>query len=144
MNKKAILTANVIYIIITVIFLGGLAASLWLVQNNAKFLGDYYSKELSRTINLAEPGEKITLDVHKATEVAQRNGIPFEEIFQFDNEQNRVCVKLSKGVKTCYSYFNSVDVKNPPQIQLASGPNGDKNMLIFETISKQKTALEAV
>jgi len=114
MNRKAVLTPNLIYILITLVFVAGLAIFLYSQQNGATFWSDYYTKELTRVINLSPRGSEITLDIHKATEIARQNGLPSSsEIFQFNNPENEVCVKLTKGKQTCYKYFNDVDIINP-------------------------------
>jgi predicted transcriptional regulator YheO len=134
--KKGILRANTVYILLAVLVLFGMATYLWATQNNAQVWADYYSKEITRIINLAQPEQTVTLDVHKATEIAKNNELSFDEIFQFDNSNNRVCVKLSKGRKTCYSYFNQIDIENQ-KIELASGSNSETNLLVFQTKSKE-------
>lgn len=111
MNKEANLKANVIYIILAVAFIAVMFAFIWDQMGGASVWADYYSKEISRVVNSASPGQTITLDVHKATEIAYSNNIrDFKEVFQFDNTQNQICVKLSQGRKSCYYYFNNVDI----------------------------------
>lgn len=133
MNKKAILNSTVIYMIITLTVVVFGFGFIWYQANGASIWADYYAKELTRTINSADPCETITFDVQKAIEIAQKNNIPageFNQIFSFDNPNNEVCVKLSRGIKTCYKYFNDVDVIYKDMKQTMTG-----NVLIFE-ISK--------
>lgn len=112
-NKKAVLKANVIYIILAVACVATLSIFIWDQMSGASTWADYYAKEISRVVNNAEPGQKITLDVHKATEIARGNEITnFEECFEFDSTENEVCVRLAQGRKTCYTYFNNVEVTN--------------------------------
>ena len=33
-------------------------------------------------------------------------------MFNFDNVNNRICVDLTPGVRSCYSYFNNINVTN--------------------------------
>ena len=115
MNRKASETLwdNAIYFILAVIFFSGLMYYILNQKNGASIWEDYYAKEISRVINLAKPGDVITLDIHKATEIAQKNKLSSNsEIFTFDNKNNEICVKLSLGRKKCYSYFNNVDIIN--------------------------------
>src|SRR3989344_1220414 len=130
MNKKAsdIVMQNVLYVLIVIIFVAGIFFFVQNQQNGASIWEKYYAKEISRVINFAQSGDNITLDIHKATEIAQKNKLSsFSEIFQFDNLNNEICVKLSLGRKTCYSYFNNVDITN---VQLDLGV--PINILRFE------------
>ena len=88
-------------------------------------------------IDSAIPGDEISLDVHKATEIAINNGVQtFSEIFIFDNANNKICVKLAKGTRNCYNYFNNVDLLSP-QIKLGLGEKGT-NVLTFKISEKLK------
>jgi hypothetical protein len=114
MNKKAssdLLHNNIIgIIIVSLVFLATLAY-IMIQQNGSAIWEEYYTKEIARMINLAEPGDVITLDVHKATEVASSNKVRSQsEIFSFDNQYNEICVKLGTGSKTCYNFIKEVDV----------------------------------
>jgi hypothetical protein len=138
MNKKAseTLMDNFVYLILLVIFISILGFYIWSQMNGASIYSDYYSKEITKIINTAKPGDTINLDVHKATEIAQKNDIPLsrsKELFTFNNPENEVCVKLSKGRKTCYHYFNDVDIINP-EVKLGV----PTNKLVFEIIEVQK------
>ncbi len=135
-NKKAmdLVMQNALYVILVIIFVAGMFFFIQGQQNGASIWEKYYAKEISRVINLAQPGDSITLDIQKATEIAQENELQtFSEIFQFDNINNEICVKLSLGRKSCYYYFNNVDIVNT-QIELAV----PENILKFKVIEKQK------
>lgn len=113
MNKKAIsiVMTNLVYLILLVIVTMGMLFYIQSKQNNASIWAEYYVEELSKLVNFAKPGDIITFDVHKATEIAYKKQVSSRsEIFSFDNPNNEICVKLSVGRKTCYSYFNNVDV----------------------------------
>jgi len=134
MNKKgeSVIWDNVIYILLAVGFFAVMWVYLWSQANSASLWEDYYSKELSKIINLANPGDKITIDAQEAVEIAKSNELPsFSKIFTFDNINQKVCVKLSLGRQTCYSYFNNVIVTD---IQLKLRP--ENNVLEF-TISEK-------
>ncbi len=139
MNKKAVgetLWHNVIYLFFLIVFFSSVLYFVFDKMNGASLWADYYAKEISKTINFAKPGDVITLDVHKATEIAKKNKLEsFSEIFIFDNVNNNICVKLSSRVESCYSYFNKVDVVNP-EIKLGLGDN--KNTLNFKISEKLK------
>ena len=117
MNHKAaenVITSTVVYLLIAILFFAGMLLILWNQTNGASVWEEYYSKELTKLINLAKPGDEIIIDVQKATQVAKGNEVAtFSEIFSFDNAEKKVCVKLSQGRQTCYSYFNDVIVVSP-------------------------------
>jgi hypothetical protein len=137
MNKKAVLVSNVIYIAILVGAMALLGAFIYNQSNGASIWEDYYAKELTRIVNTAEPGENVTLDIHKATEIAGKNGISdYETTFEFHNQKNEICVRLSKNQKDCYSYFNDVDIT---EYKIIYGR--PINLLTFEI--KEKPILEA-
>ena len=113
MDKKAesILEGTIIYIILLILFAAPLAYFVWNQYNGASTWADFYAKEISRVVNLAEPGDEVSIDVQTGTEVAVKNKIPsLNDIFTFDNAKNEICVKLAPGRKSCYYYFNEVDV----------------------------------
>ncbi|MFH1290518.1 MAG: hypothetical protein ABIH92_03860 [Nanoarchaeota archaeon] len=137
MNRKAVIWTTVIYSLIFVAFLVGMMIYIWSHNSGANIWSDYYAKELTHLINLAGPNQTITLDVHKATEIAVDNGLRgFSEIFNFDNVNNEVCVKLSRGQKTCYKYFNEIEVVDR-RIELAGDTTGEINILIIEIGEKK-------
>lgn len=149
MNKKAeigdVLIDNVIHLIFLALFFIGMVWFVASYQNGAAIWEDYYAKEIVKVINFAEPRDEVWLDVHNATEIAKKNKLAsFSEIFQLDNVKNEVCVKLNKGKKTCYSYFNDVDVVNFG-LKLAEGKNDEGksvNLLYFKVIEVQNKADE--
>ena len=139
MNKKGSNTIwdNAIYVILAIIFF---SMVLYFLRNHmfqASFYENYYSKEISKVVNLAKPGDEITLDIQKATEIAQKQSLRSNsEIFQFDNVNNEICVKLSAGRKKCYVYFNDVDVMNV-ELRLAD----PENVLYLNITEKKKEGI---
>ena len=126
MNKKAeageTLKSDVIYILLTILFLIPMFMFISIYSNHAVFWGDFYSKEIASTINLAKPGDNITLDLHKGISIALKNKIPKDQIFYFNNLKKEICVKLNLNRRTCYSYYNNVDIINV-EIKLADPTN---------------------
>ncbi len=117
MNRKAeadfgdYLRENLAYLLLLVIFSIGMFLFVGHERNSAAVWEDYYAKELVRIIDSSQAGDVVSLDVLKATEIAQKNQISsFSEIFLFDNVEHEVCVHLYPERSTCYSFFNSVDV----------------------------------
>lgn len=114
MNKRAalgdILMDNIIFLILLVLFISVMTASVIQQRDGVVIWEQYYAAELVEIINFAEPGDEIIIDVHKATVIAKGNEVEFREIYEFDNVKKRVGVKLSRGRKTYYSYFNDVSI----------------------------------
>ena len=142
MNNKASQTLkdNLVYLILLLLFLLADGYFVWSQFSGASTWADYHAKETSRIINLASPGDNVTLDIHKATVVAQKNGLKDfqKEIFQIDNPNNELCFKLSLGRKTCYHFFNDVDIIND-HIELAYTINREsKNVLRFNVVEVQR------
>jgi hypothetical protein len=129
----------IIYTVLLVVF----ALSMFMVVNNYKSGGavweDFYAKEIVKVINNARVGDEITLDVHKATEIAKENEQSFSLIFSFDNQKNEVCVKLGSR-KSCYKYFNEVDIIEPQIILAVPSKTENKyvNVLRFNVSEVQK------
>ena len=145
MNKKAalgdIVMDNAIYLIFLVIFFVGMLYFVASYKGGAVVWEDYYAKEIVKIINFANPGDSTCLDVHKATEIAKDNNVrSFSEIFTIDNADDEVCVKLSKGRRTCFNYFNGIDIVNV-DLKLAEGIDKEgehtKNILCFDIIEIQ-------
>jgi len=144
MNRKAesseLLSDSLVYTIFLIIFAVLMILYTLLGANQAKAIANLNSKEIVRQINSAEPGTEIELNVQTATEIAVKNEVapPFSEIFTFDNAANEVCVKLSKGKKTCYKYFNDVDVlPDSERIKFGLGSDG-QNKLVLKIIERQR------
>lgn len=134
-NKKAdsILESNVSYIVLLMLFLIPAAIFVWNQMNGASIWSDFYAKELTKIINLAEPGDSYIIDAQRATKIAIGNEVKKEEIFTFDNLKNKVCIKLSREKQSCYNYFNDVDVIN---YKLETGVPG--NILILKIAEAAK------
>lgn len=144
-NRKGefgeLLFSNVSYLVLLIIFFVGILYFVMQQQEGAGVWEDYYAKEIVKMIDFSNAGDNICLDVHRATEIAQKNNVKsFSEIFGIDNVGNEVCVKLSKGRKTCFSYFNRVDVVNV-ELKLAEGRDEsgrNVNLLCFNISDVQK------
>ncbi len=116
MDKKGgmneLVMNNIIYLIFIALFVISLGAFVFNQVDGAAVWEDYYAKEITKVINLASPGDEIVLDVHRGTEIGRGNGVEsFNDMFRIDNGDNEVCVRLSSTRRTCYNYFNDVDVE---------------------------------
>jgi len=117
MNKKAaigdLIKDNAIYLILLTLFVIGMFAFVYQKKDNAVFWEEYYAKEIAKVIELSEPGDEISLDVQKITEIASANKVKdLNSIFIFGD--NEVCIKLNVGdYRSCYKYLNEVIVYSP-------------------------------
>ena len=131
------MTPNLVYLILALIFIIPLGTFIGMQAFGASLWGQYYAKSFaSLVINQAEPGDEFILDIHKATGIANLNGeTDLNKTITLDNDASEVCAKLSPGKKTCYKYFNNVEVTEK------SIRYGDPiNLLRFKII--EKTVLE--
>jgi hypothetical protein len=118
MNKRGeeggVLKDNVVYIILLAVFVAALLYYLYGQMNGAAVWEDFYAKEIVRIVDMAKPGDYIELDISKAGEIAKKNDVYLSnQMIEFDVNAKRICVKLSTGKKTCYSYFNDVRLSDP-------------------------------
>ena len=143
MNRKGgigdLLLDNAIYLVLAILFFSGIFWFVFSYGNGAAIWEDYYAKEIVKIIDFSSPWDNVLLEVQRATEIAKDNNVAsFSEIFSIDNIKNEVCVKLSLGRKTCYNYFNNVDIVGI-DLRLAEGRNKkgkSVNLLYFKIIDK--------
>ena len=109
-EKNELVFSTVVYLIFAAAFVFLLGAFVFQQMNGAGVWEDFYAKEIVKVINLAQQGDEINLDIHKGSVIGKKNEVNFNEMFKIDNEKNEVCVRLSAGRKSCYSFFNDVDV----------------------------------
>ncbi len=147
-NKRGavedLLKSYLVYLILLIVFIVGMLFVVNGQREGADLWADYYTKEIVKVIDFSKSGDNICLDVHKASEIAKENEVvSFSEIFGVDNAKNEICVKLSRGIKRCFNYFNDVDIVNL-DLKLAGGVN-DKgeivNMLCFNLADKRRGAV---
>ena len=138
MNKKGglgdILLDNIMFLIILVLFFSVIFIFVTGQQEGRAVWEQFYATEISRVINLAQPGDEITLDVHRATVIAKKNGIQFSSIFNFDNVGNEVQVKLGQRGGTTYRFYNEVDVV---EWEIEPGLADGVNKLKFKVIKSE-------
>lgn len=141
MNKKAgineIVMNNFVYFIIVILFIIGLWVFVSGQMNGAAVWEDFYAKEITRVVNLAEPGQEIELDVHRGSEIGKKNEVPFSEMFRFNSVENEICVRLSESRRSCYNYFNDVSVVES-ELVLIGNDAGDKNILKFRIVERER------
>jgi len=143
MNRKGvgeILTNNLIYIILFLVFFMLMFYFVVGFQDGASVWEEFYAKEIVKVINEAEPGTEIYLDVTGLTKIAFKNGKSRNEIIYFNNVQNQVIVSLTSKSGTSFNFFNDVDLIEP-EIELLSG-GAETNRLYFKVVGNQRSENE--
>lgn len=105
-KKGNILTENLIFIILNLVFLSILILFLFTKMSGAAVLEEKYAKEIALMIDSAEPGMTINLDMEDAFKITQKEGINSKDIVKIEN--NIVTVKLRDNKGYSYSFFNDV------------------------------------
>lgn len=124
-NKHGnILTENVIFIVLNIVFLTILALFLFLKTSDVSGLEEKTAKNIALMIDAAEPGMSVEFSIEKA----EKNEW-FQENFRNSVliNGNEVMVKLNEDGGYVYSFFNDVDVG------LDVGPRGN----VFITINEK-------
>jgi hypothetical protein len=139
MNKRGdvsdnILTENVIYIVLFIVFFIGMFYYVVSFQDGATIWEDFYAKEIARIIDGAEPGTEVFLDVSRGAQIAQRKGQLFSNMIIIDNVENKIKVSLRPNRGRTYRYYNKVDIVQP-RIELVSGSD-DTNRLYFRIVQE--------
>ncbi|MBL7059274.1 hypothetical protein ISS08_02375 [Candidatus Pacearchaeota archaeon] len=107
MDKKGnILSANLVFIILNVVFIVILMLFLFSKIQNTAILEERNAKQIAMIIDSAKPGMIILLDLTKAFD-KKEDSISERSIVSINN--NVVTVKLREGVGYSYSFFNNVN-----------------------------------
>ena len=118
-----ILTENIIFIVLNLIFLTILAVFLISKMGNTAVLEEKYAKEIAMIIDSAKPMMMIELDMQDAID-KKDGGFNPDEIVSIN--KNVVNVNLREGGKGYpYSFFNDVEIAKPYF-------NGNKLVLIVD------------
>ena len=113
-DKRAkILMENIIFIILNLLFLTILILFLFKQGQGAVVLEQSYAKHIALVIDSAKPVMLIKINMDKGKELAEDNGVNFEEVVRING--NVVTVKLSEKGGYSYSFFNDVDVGEYPE-----------------------------
>jgi len=113
MNKRAdtnLLMNDIVFLVLFTLFF---LVMFWFVtsySNGCAFYEDFYAKEIARTINGAEVGTKIIVDVTPLAISASKSGKPINDIVYLDNVNNKVVVSCRLSSATSFNFFNDVDV----------------------------------
>ena len=112
-KRGNILTENIIFIILNLVFLTILVLFVFSKAGGAAVLEEKYAKQIALTIDAAKPLMIITLNMEDTFSEMEKNW-DLKDAVVIDNENNLVTVKLGEKGGYSYSYFNDVDVTNYP------------------------------
>ena len=107
MKRGNILTENIVFIILTMVFLAILLLFVFLNINSAKSLEEKYAKQIALLIDAGEPDMSIKLEMSDAFKKAR------DEKFTGDivtKNGNLITVQLRNDGSYSYSFFNGADV----------------------------------
>ena len=106
-NKKGnILTQNIIFIVLNLVFLSILIIFLFSKMGTAAILEEKYAKQIALILDSAEPGMTIHLNMGDAIKIAKKENRDLNNIISIQN--NVVNVQLREKGSYSYSFFNDI------------------------------------
>lgn len=106
-NKKGnILTQNIIFIILNLVFLSILVIFLFSKMGNAAVLEEKYAKQIALILDSAEPGMVISLNMKDAIKIANKENRDLNNVISI--QDNVVKVQLREKGGYSYSFFNDI------------------------------------
>lgn len=109
LNKRGnILTENIIFIILNLVFLSILILFLFSKMGSAAVLEEGYAKKIALLMDSAKPGMVISIDMENAIKIAEKEKWPVENMVTI--KDNIVTVKLREKGGYSYSFFNDVNL----------------------------------
>lgn len=111
-KKGNILTENIIFIVLNLVFLLILIIFLFSKIGSAAVLEEKYAKQIALALDSAEPGMAIHLDMEDAIKTAEKENIESKDIVSI--HENVVTVKLREKGGYSYSFFNNIGVNSYP------------------------------
>ncbi len=107
-NKRGnILTQNIIFIILNLVFLSILVIFLFSKMDNAALLEEKYAKQIALILDSAKPGMRIFLNMEDAIKIAEKENQDLKKIVSV--QDNVVTVQLREKGSYSYSFFNDLD-----------------------------------
>jgi len=114
-NKKGnILTENIIFIILNLVFLSILVIFLFSKMGGAAVLEEKYAKQIALILDSAEPVMIISLNMEDAIKIANKESRNLNNIISI--QDNVVKVQLREKGSYSYSFFNDINVSVYPDI----------------------------
>jgi len=107
-NKKGnILTENIIFIILNLVFLSILIIFLFSKMGGAAVLEEKYAKQIALILDSAEPVMIISINMEDAIKIANKENRDLNNIISI--QDNVVKVQLREKGGYSYSFFNDID-----------------------------------
>ncbi|HUS49865.1 MAG TPA: hypothetical protein VMV95_04090 [Bacillota bacterium] len=127
-NKKGnILTQNIIFIVLNLVFLLILVLFLVSKSGGAAVLEEKYAKQMALILDSVEPGMVISLNMEDAIKIANKENRDLDDVI--DVQDNIVTVQLREKGGYSYSFFNDIDYGNDFSIYLNTSSR--KEYIIF-------------
>ena len=112
MKKKGqVLTENVVFIVLNLIFLTILILFVFSKSGSEAVLEEKYSKQIALMIDSAKPGMVIVLNMEDAVDAAEENNWDLNNIISITD--NKVQVKLREKGDNFYYFFNNIEATVP-------------------------------
>ncbi|HTY44074.1 MAG TPA: transglycosylase SLT domain-containing protein [Patescibacteria group bacterium] len=129
-----LLTEDIIFITLNLIFLGIMITFLVLKMGNAGVLEETYAKEIALLIDSAKPGMIIHLNMEDGINIAQKElgKDNINEMVKITG--NVVTVKLRSDGGYSYSFFNNINVSKP-----YIAPNNKEFVFLFGGVVETQT-----
>ena len=110
-SKKAnILTENVIFIILNIVFFSIMLLFIYLQSSNVHLDEQEIAKKIALLIDASKSGTEIQINLEEFFDKAGEEGISEARAVVINNEKNLVIVKGSEDSFYEYSFFNDVQV----------------------------------
>lgn len=106
-KRGNILTENIIFLVLNLIFLTILILFLFSQMGDAAVLEEKYSKQIALILDSAKPGMVIHLNMEDAIEKAEKELGEIERLVRIN--ENIVTVRLQEGTGYSYSFFNDIE-----------------------------------
>jgi len=111
MKKRAsIPMENIVFLILTLIFFVTLMVFVGKSSTSASIYEEIYAKKIALLIDRAKPDTYIYIDISKIVEIAKKNNIKPEDIFEIKDNY----VKVNVGFGYSFKYFNNNVVRILP------------------------------
>jgi hypothetical protein len=109
-KRGNILTENVMFIILNLMFITILMLFLFSKMGSAAILEENYAKQIAMVLDSVRPGMTIHLDMGDAVKKAEKE-LGTDKIGNLVSiNENIVTVRLQEGTGYSYSFFNDVEV----------------------------------
>lgn len=129
-NKKGnILTQNIIFIILNLVFLSILVIFLFSKMGDAALLEEKYAKQIALILDSAEPGMIISLNMKDAIKIANKENRDLDDIISI--QDNVVTVQLREKGDYSYSFFNDIQYTEDFSIYLNTSSEPVEEYIIY-------------